>query len=236
MIRAEDYSPPLDRALELIHTAKSSFVAVILCNPNSPTGQLVPRHQLLKFIDALTKMHVWTIVDESFIEFASEHSVLTELLTYPRLLVLRSFSKFYGLPVLRIGYLVGPSHIVERLRLCQPPWSVNALAQRAAVAALKDSNHHRKSLALVSAERTRLSAALRTIEGMRVFPSAANFLLLELPSPLLASHIVAQLRACFMLVRDCSSLSLASLRDRFELRSRLHATMIGCSKVAFGLR
>ena len=130
MIRAEDYSPPLDRALELIHTAKSSFVAVILCNPNSPTGQLVPRHQLLKFIDALTKMHVWTIVDESFIEFASEHSVLTELLTYPRLLVLRSFSKFYGLPVLRIGYLVGPSHIVERLRLCQPPWSVNALAQR----------------------------------------------------------------------------------------------------------
>ncbi len=91
------------------------------------------------------------------------------------------------------------------MRRWQPPWSVNALAQAAALAGLKDGSHRRKSLALISEERTKLSAALSAIDGVHVFPSAANFLLVELPAPLFASDVVTQLRNSALLVRDCST-------------------------------
>lgn len=203
--RADEYRPPIERARDQIRTARAPYDAVVLCNPNSPTGQPVAKRNLLRFLDAVAERSPWVIIDESFIEFASEYSILQELPTYPRLLILRSFTKFYGIPGLRIGYLIGQRDVVEHVRRWQPPWSVNALAQAAALAGLKDGSHRRKSLALVSEERTKLSAALSAIDGMHVFPSAANFLLVELPAPLFASDVVTQLRNSALLVRDCST-------------------------------
>jgi threonine-phosphate decarboxylase len=209
---ADDYRPPIEEALDLMRTGKGRFDTVFLCNPNNPTGRVIVKDDLLKLVAALDDQYIWIVVDESFIEFAPEQSVLQEVSKHPRLLVLRSFTKFYAIPGLRIGYLAGQPDVVEQVRRRQPPWSVNSLAQAAALAGLKDTAYRKKSLALISEERTRLSQVLSTMPDLHVFPSEANFLLIELPASLRASDVAEQLRDRGLLVRDCST--IAGLTDR----------------------
>jgi threonine-phosphate decarboxylase len=144
------------------------------------------------------------VLDETFIDFCEEESLSHDIARHPRLLVLRSFTKFYGLPGLRIGYLVGHPHVIQQLQGHQSSWSVNALAQTAALAALTDQGHRRKSLAFMKEERRRFSQALSALPGVHVFSSAANFLLLELPKTLPVSTVIDTLRQSRILVRDCS--------------------------------
>jgi threonine-phosphate decarboxylase len=218
--RPTAYRPPIEAVLHDVERADPRPDAVVVCNPNSPTGQAVATQELLRFVYAMAGRDVWVIVDESFIEFAPEFSVLPASPAYRHLLVVRSFSKFYGMPGLRIGYVVAHPDIVEQLKQYQPPWSVNALAQRAALAALKDGGHRRKSLALIAEERTRVTAALQAMEGLRVYPSVVNFLLLDLPIALYASDIAARLRDSGLLIRDCSTIpGLTPQSIRIAIRS-----------------
>lgn len=210
--RADGYRPPIEEALDLMRTGKGRFDTVFLCNPNNPTGRVIAKGDLLQFIAALDAQHICMVVDESFMDFAPEQSVLREVSNHPRLLVLRSFTKFYAVPGLRIGYLAGQPEVVELARRRQPPWSVNALAQTAALAGLKDAAYRQKSLALISEERTRLSQVLSARPDVQVFPSEANFLLIELPASLRASDVAERLRDRGLLVRDCST--IAGLTDR----------------------
>jgi threonine-phosphate decarboxylase len=165
---------------------------------------MLSRREVLQIVECAAEHGRWTVLDETFIDFCEEESLLREIARHPRLLVLRSFTKFYGLPGLRIGYLVGQPHVIRQLQGHQPPWSVNALAQTAALAAFKDRAHRRKSLAFMKEERERFSQALAALPGMHVFSSAANFLLLELPQTLPVSRVVETLRQSRILVRDCS--------------------------------
>jgi threonine-phosphate decarboxylase len=211
-LREDQYRPPIEEALAQLQAGTTRFDAVFLCNPNNPTGRMMGKGDLLKLAAALDDRHIWMIVDESFIEFAPEQSMLQEVSNRPRLLVLRSFTKFYAIPGLRIGYLAGQPDVVDQVRRRQAPWSVNALAQAAALAGLKDTAFRRKSLALISEERTRLRQVLSKMTNLHVFPSEANFLLIELPASLRASDVAGRLRDRGLLVRDCST--IAGLTER----------------------
>jgi threonine-phosphate decarboxylase len=176
---------------------------------------------------------VWVVVDESFIEYCDALTCLPEQRKYPRLIILRSFTKFYGLPGLRAGYSVSSPAVAASLRRHQPPWSVNALAQRAAETAMADAAHARRCLAHVEAERARMTARLSSLDGVTVLPSSANFLLMELPRPYRADAVAKELRRHGMLVRDCSSLqgctarmiriAVRTKRDDNRLLAALHA-------------
>jgi threonine-phosphate decarboxylase len=201
--REQDYRPPIDRVMMQIQMERN-IDAVFLCNPNSPTGHVVAKTELLPLIDVLNQLGCWAILDEAFGEFAPGHSLLGVLSNYPRLVILRSCTKFFSIPGLRLGYLVGHPSVLELVRRRQVPWSVNALAQVAAVAALEESGYRETSLRYIEKERARLRAALCAIPGVEVFPSAANFLLLELSSTFTATALADRLRETGILVRDCS--------------------------------
>jgi threonine-phosphate decarboxylase len=202
--RKDQYRPPIQKIIDGLDDRRAALDAVFLCNPNSPTAQTLSRHEVLQVVQCAAKHGCWIVLDETFIEFCEEESLSREIAQHPRLLVLRSFTKFYGLPGLRIGYLVSHPHVIQQLQAHQPPWSVNALAQRAALAALKDRGHRQKSLAFMKEERERVSQALMSLPGIHVFSSAANFLLVEMPQTLAASTVVETLRQSRILVRDCS--------------------------------
>ncbi len=121
------------------------------------------------------------------------------------LLVLRSFTKFYAMPALRLGYLVGAAPLIQLIRSLQPPWSVNMPAQAYAVAALGDRRYVGRSLAYMQRERTSFVMNLMALPGVRVYPSEANFLLLELPASRSARVCAATLARQGLLIRDCSS-------------------------------
>lgn len=204
--RTDSYQIPVRQALKALRTTRSRFDAIFLCNPNSPTGQVVPVQGILDLADMAARRKVWVVVDETFVDYCEAHSVLFAVARNLRLLVLRSFTKFYALPGLRIGYLAGPLEAVARIRRFQTPWSVNTLAQTAARAALEDQRHAQRSLVFMHRERARLSKVLGAIPGLHVFPSAANFLLVELPPSMPAVHVTEALRQQGLLIRDCSAI------------------------------
>jgi len=165
----------------------------------------------------------WTIIDETFVDYCEERSILPQLNRYARVVILRSFTKFYALPGLRIGYAVSDEKTVGRMRAWQPPWSVNTLAQVAALSSLKDVSYARRSRRFMTLERACLLAGLRTLNGVVVFPSLANFLLVELPSPYTAVEVAERLYAQGILVRDCSAtagLTARTIRIAVRLREQ----------------
>jgi threonine-phosphate decarboxylase len=213
--KEEAYRPPIEqvvRRLSKYRQGGAAIDSVVLCHPNSPTGRPSRPQDLRALFAAAESAGVWVVVDESFIEYCEALTCLPQQHNYSRLIILRSFTKFYGLPGLRIGYSVSSPAVAASVRRHQPPWSVNALAQRAAEAAIGDAAHARRCLAYVEQERARMTAQLSSLDGLTVIPSCANFLLIELPSPFRAHTVVAELRRHGMLVRDCSSLEGCSPR------------------------
>ena len=154
---------------------------VFVCNPNNPTGTVVRRAALEVFL-AEVPDHVVVVLDEAYREFVTDPDVpdgFALLDAHPRLVVLRTFSKAHRLAGLRVGYAAGPEDLVAALRAVSVPFSVNALAQAAALAALDGTEQLLADCADVVVERRRVAEALARA-GYEVPPSEANFVWLPL--------------------------------------------------------
>ncbi len=201
--------------IDLIHAHKTNGIdALFLCNPNNPTGQVLTKKALLPVIAAAFHEGISAIVDEAFIDYTPAESLIGEIPWYINLIVLRNFTKFYALPGLRIGYLAGGMHPVSQIESIKPTWSVNHLAEVAALASLSDADYVQKSLQLIEAERDYLIEALTQLPNLTVFPSAANFILFQLNKPLPdADELAKRLGPAKILIR--SGESFRGLGDRF---------------------
>lgn len=222
--RREQYALPIDRLCRLLQAQTKGSRAidgVVLCNPNSPTGQACGADDVLKLAQVAQRRGIWLIVDETFVDYCQERSILPLASSWSRVVILRSMTKFYGLPGLRVGYAVAGSPVVRRLREQLPPWSVNVLGQVAALAALRDRSHAQKSLQFMTKERTRFVRQLAALPGCAVMPAHANYIFLELPSGRHASQVSARLRREGLLIRDCSAVPGANARSlRIAVRLR----------------
>jgi histidinol-phosphate aminotransferase len=174
---------------------------MFVCNPNNPTGAVFDPDALM----ALAERHPATlfVIDEAYLPFAAGIRSALDFQA-ENVLVLRSLTKDCGLAGLRLGYAVGPEPIVEALRRAQPPWSVNAAAQAAGVAALGASAREALSLSALLRVQTGLRTALTTI-GLHPLPSAAPFFLLRVGD---GAAFRRSLLARGILVRDCASFGL----------------------------
>lgn len=172
-----------------------------LCNPNNPTGQTLHKKDVLTIADAARKIQCVLIVDEAFIDFAPEDSVIGHVKEYPNVIVLRSLTKFYALTGLRTGYGVLPNELLEKIREFKEPWTVNNLAQAAAVAALDDKKYKLETRELIAKEKEHLENTFQE-RGVIFFPSSVNFYLLKINR---AGDLVSRLRGKGILVRNCSN-------------------------------
>jgi histidinol-phosphate aminotransferase len=153
---------------------------VFLANPNNPTGTIYRRDEWKKFLRQVPP-EVLLIVDEAYFEYVADSEYPDSLqyqLQSQSLLTLRTFSKLYGLAGLRIGYGVGPKEIVSLMHRVRQPFNVNAAAQWAALAALEDHEHVRRSLDTNRAGMEYLQKEVADL-GLEYVPSGANFLLLR---------------------------------------------------------
>jgi len=153
---------------------------IFLANPNSVTGRIVPRKEMEEIIRIALNRRVFLVVDEAFMDFAEPESIKDCIQENPYLIVLRSLTKYYALPGLRIGYLLAQRRTVKLLGLHQEPWSVNGPAQRVALACLEDTTFGSKTFRWLERERTFLLNAIADLEGLRTFPSQVNFVLVRL--------------------------------------------------------
>jgi histidinol-phosphate aminotransferase len=153
---------------------------VFLNNPNNPTGTHIRQRELVGFLEEIPE-DVLVILDEAYIEFAHDPNIAkgTSLLErFENLIVLRTFSKLYGLAGLRIGYGFLPRRLADYVNRVRQPFNVNTLAQKAAIAALEDYDFVAKTLKLVREEKAFLYKNLEEM-GLKYVPSQTNFFLVE---------------------------------------------------------
>jgi histidinol-phosphate aminotransferase len=173
---------------------------VVTANPNNPTGTLDPAATLA----GLTRPGRVLVVDEAFMEFTpGEAESLAGRRDLPGLVVIRSLTKLWGLAGIRAGYLLAPLQTARALRAAGQPWSVNSLAC-AALAAWADqgAGHATHRVRRLAAIREQFAAALAALPGVRIWPSAANFLLLQVAE---GPAVIAGLAARGIAVRPCHS-------------------------------
>lgn len=175
---------------------------LFLCDPNNPTGTLLPPGAIAALADAVPDALL--VVDESYRPFADDPPDLRPLLGRGNVLLLRSLTKDHGLAGLRLGYTLAPPPVRAALERVRPPWSVNAVAQAAGLAALRDEAHLARARAEVRRTRAFLSSALAA-HGLRVLPAAANFLLVEVGDGAALRAALLRRGVC---VRDCASFGL----------------------------
>lgn len=178
---------------------------VFLCNPNNPTGALLPREEVLTVIEAMRRRGIFLVIDEAFIDWTPEGSVAGALTDQSSFFILRSLTKFYSLPGIRIGYGLGSRRLIERLEHAKITWSVNQLAEALGVEALRDGEFQKMSRQFLIAEKNFLLQGLSLIEDLKVFPSSANFFLVKLKNSMRAGELAEKLAAEKVLVRDASN-------------------------------
>ncbi|HSF28834.1 MAG TPA: histidinol-phosphate transaminase [Nitrosopumilaceae archaeon] len=189
---------------ELQHMITKNNV-IFLCNPNNPTGSLVKRKNILKILETAYDKSALVFLDECFIELVPEsnESLVLNLKEFDNLFILRSLTKSFGLAGLRIGYGLGSKKTIDVLTRIKIPWNVNALAQKAAIAALSSKSHLYKTRKLIKSELTFLTSSISKIKNFSCYPSSTNFILLE--SKINSKTIQKKLIKKKLLVRDCST-------------------------------
>jgi len=175
----KDFSFPWDQLLESVdeHTA-----LVFLTSPDNPSGHAPEAGDVLNFIQDLPR-DCTVVLDEAYIDFADQprnHSPLASMPDVPNLVVLRTFSKMFGLAGLRLGYGVMAPELADMLLRIKLPFSVNLLAEQAGLAALKDEQFVRETLRTVRQGREELFRGLAALD-CTVTPSQANFLMFAPP-------------------------------------------------------
>jgi L-threonine-O-3-phosphate decarboxylase len=201
----------LDFALRHLPRDIPHSLGLIINNPHNPTGQIWLQKTILPYLEQFDLV----VIDESFMDFlppAEQQSLIPFIAKYPNLVVLRSLTKFYSLPGLRLGYCLAHPDRLNRWKSWRDPWPVNALAAAAAIAVLPDTEFQQRTWDWLAPARDRLFEGLQQIPGLHPYPGAANFILVrsdrsvtELQTQLLQQHQI--------LIRDC--ISFPELGDRF---------------------
>ena len=198
----------------------SSRSGLLLNNPHNPTGKLFSVEEILPYLEQFALV----VVDEAFMDFLppdEEQSLIPVIQEYPNLVILRSLTKFYSLPGLRLGYAIAHPDRLSKWQSWRDPWPVNTLAAAAAIAALGDKEFQSATWEWLPPARNELFQGLAKLPGLQPKESAANFLLVE--SQQSVSQLQEQLLKKYQIyIRDC--LSFKELGDRYfrvAVRSQL---------------
>lgn len=195
----------------ILDVPSSENCGLLLNNPHNPTGQLFSRRSILPYLEQFALV----VIDEAFMDFLppeEQESLIREVENYPNLVVLRSLTKFYSLPGLRIGYAVAHPDRLKQWQKWRDPWAVNSLAAEVAIAVVEDTAFQQQTWDWLKKARSRFYHDLASISGLSPLPGAANFFLIA--TDFSATELQAQLLQEFqILIRDC--LSFPELGDHY---------------------
>jgi histidinol-phosphate/aromatic aminotransferase/cobyric acid decarboxylase-like protein len=199
----------------LIQNSKSNVQnrtrGLLLNNPHNPTGQLFTKESILPYLEQFALV----VVDEAFMDFLppeQQQSLISVVQDYPNLVILRSLTKFYSLPGLRLGYAIAHPERLQRWQQWRDPWPVNVLAAAAGEAVIQDKAFQQQTWEWLAIAQPQLFQGLSQLPGLQPGSSAVNFLLVQSEQP--SSQVQQRLlQRHQILIRDC--LSFPELGDRY---------------------
>ena len=196
---------------------------LFLCHPNNPTGRCMDPASLEAVLERARRKNVLVVLDEAFLPFTDAPSAAALAGKGDGLVALRSMTKSFAVPGLRLGYAVASPAVIDRWKTFLPPWNVNILAQAAGVFCLERAEEHmERTKRFVREERERVAAAIREIPFLDPLPSDANFFLVRVDTKTLtASELYLALAKRGILVRHCGSFrGMGEGHVRIGLKSR----------------
>jgi len=206
--------------------ASETIDCIFIGNPNNPTGKLIRRCQLVESLPVWEKRGIWIVVDESFLDFLTndqEYSVRDLTGQYKHLLVIRSLTKFYAMPGLRLGFASGHPDVLKCLEKGKDVWNVNSLAQAAGVAALGAKEYHKKSREFVQQEKDWLYGEIGDIKGFSPIKPNVNFIMVNVADTgLSSSELTGRMRSRGILVRDCVNYTGLEKQQYIRVAVRSH--------------
>ena len=204
-----DFSIDVPAVLEAVSAATK---AIFVCSPNNPSGNSMPQNQVVQLLENFDGI---VVVDEAYIDFAEQESMLPLLDRYPNLLVTQTFSKAWGLAALRLGVSYASEAIINVLNKIKPPYNVNEMTKRMVFDALEQSDEMQKLVSQTISERKRMDYELRRLSFVEtVFPSDANFLLVRVHN---ARAVYNYLLERGIVIRDRSTQPLCEQSLRFTV-------------------
>ncbi len=197
------------------------YEALFLCNPGNPTGKLVSLGDMADVIRLCRESGTFLVLDEAFMDFCEEESAKRLVVEGGGGVILRSMTKFFAVPGLRIGYALAHESVVGEIAALREPWSVNTVAQVAGVASLADGDYRERTIRYVTGERDFLTAGLAAVPGLKPYPSAANYILIEILTGMSAAELQQRLLQEHLLIRDCANfVGLSGRFFRVAVRTR----------------
>lgn len=179
---------------------------VVLGNPNNPCGYKIAGSNLIELIDNNPGC-AW-VVDEAFIDFTSsriEDTLASDVYIRDNLIVLRSMTKLYSIPGIRLGYMIAPPWVAEKVKEVKYPWSINTIAIEAGLAALKNRSFVEESIPVLLSEAKRFYSNLSQVDGIVPFEPAANYILAQIKGGLASVKLQKMLLHKGFAIRDCST-------------------------------
>ncbi|SDH09313.1 L-threonine O-3-phosphate decarboxylase [Alteribacillus persepolensis] len=165
---------------EQIEPYISKADGIWLCHPNNPTGTAVWQEELQQLIDYGQQQKKWVVIDEAFYDFQEEPVSYHHKLRDNRyLLLLRSMTKMYAVPGLRLGYILAAEDVIHTLASFLPPWNMNSIAEKAMLYLLEQEDFVKNTVQQIEKEKQRVINELQQLDRLKVFPSAVNFYLLR---------------------------------------------------------
>ena len=190
---------------KLAEKLAEGFDLLFLCNPANPTGALLPLTMIREVQRLCRAAGTFLVLDEAFMDFREGESGKGLITESGGGIVLRSMTKFFAIPGLRLGYAIGHVDVIRKCADRLEPWSVNTPAQIAGVASLADAGYRERTVRYVSTERHALAQGLADLSGLAPFPSAANYLLVEMRNGFTAAELRSRLLEKRILIRDCAN-------------------------------
>ncbi|WP_160687820.1 threonine-phosphate decarboxylase CobD [Clostridium sp. C2-6-12] len=189
---------------DILNYIKEDLNLLFICNPNNPTGVITKRELLIKVLKKAEEYNVFVVIDESFLDFINEDlSMIMYISEFQNLIVIKSLTKFFALPGIRIGYgISGNIQLMKKVESISPAWNINIFAEIATKAGLKDENYIRNSIKYISDEKDYLYRELSKINELRVYEPSVNFILLK---TLTKINLKEELLKYDILIRSCSN-------------------------------
>jgi histidinol-phosphate aminotransferase len=215
----KDFQPNVE---EILQGLEEEDKLLFLCSPNNPSGNLLDKEKVEALLEGFPGI---VVLDEAYIDFAPKGSSLAgKVMNHPRLLVMQTLSKAYGMAGLRLGIGIAHPDLIAILNLIKPPYNVNVLSQQAALDKLDHPHQFEQEKALILAERKRLAEALSAFPQVRkIYPSDANFLLVKIDDArgvyerLLRHFVILRDRSRFIHCEDCVRITVGTIDENNRL-------------------
>jgi len=194
---------------------------LFICSPNNPTGNLIDKKILVRLLSEFKGV---IVLDEAYIDFASDASMVKELNKYPNLVILQTLSKAWGMAGIRLGIGLASAEIIEILNKIKPPYNVNTLTQNKALELLSSEETYQEKIDTLLEERNSMLNELKGLEFVKkVFPSQANFILIRVENAnklynyLIDNSIVIRNRTTVTLLENCLRISIGTPAENQQL-------------------